>query len=123
MEEDAELKSASRRVLFPDAQDSGRGRNSDIPGAGRSASEAGDKHTRVKITINLDGDVVRQFKERAVKEGRAYQSLINQVLREYLQGSTAEIMAKEVAEILGRDESFLQLLRKELGETPGGGEE
>jgi uncharacterized protein (DUF4415 family) len=108
MDDDLELKNATRRILFPDSADS------KIPGDGRSAAEYADRHTRVKITINLDGDVVRQFKERAAKEGRAYQSLINQVLREHLEGSTPQKMAKDVAEILGSDRRFLDNLVLEL---------
>lgn len=41
---------------------------------------------KVRITIRLDGDIVKKFKEQVHKAGGGnYQSLINQALREYLE--------------------------------------
>ncbi|VEN72654.1 CopG family transcriptional regulator [Candidatus Desulfarcum epimagneticum] len=39
---------------------------------------------KTRITMYIDDDVLREFRERADKSGRGYQTIINQVLREYL---------------------------------------
>ena len=47
-----------------------------------------DRHTKVRITIFIDNDILKFFKARAVKRGKpAYQTQINQALREYMEGS------------------------------------
>ncbi len=46
------------------------------------------RHTKVRITIFLDLDILDFFKARAAKRGKApYQTQINQALREYMEGS------------------------------------
>ena len=46
------------------------------------------RHTKVRITIFLDLDILDFFKSRAAKRGKApYQTQINQALREYMEGS------------------------------------
>ena len=46
------------------------------------------RHTKVRITIFLDLDILTFFKARAAKRGKpAYQTQINQALREYMEGS------------------------------------
>lgn|GEM_PF-507686 len=77
-----------------------------IPGAGTSAARTPSRHTRVKITINLDGDLIEQFKERGEEQGVGYQFLINQALREYLEGTRTERLAREIGELLLANESF-----------------
>ncbi|SLM31653.1 CopG domain protein DNA-binding domain protein [Desulfamplus magnetovallimortis] len=39
---------------------------------------------KTRITIYLDNDVIESFRERADKAGCGYQTVINQVLRDYL---------------------------------------
>jgi len=39
---------------------------------------------KTRITIYLDNDILKEFRERANKEGYGYQTVINQVLREVL---------------------------------------
>ena len=39
-------------------------------------------NAKVNIHIRLDADIVRYFKEKAIREGGKYQPLINQHLRE-----------------------------------------
>ncbi len=47
-----------------------------------------DRHTKVRITILIDNDILKFFKARAAKRGKApYQTQINQALREYMEGS------------------------------------
>ena len=40
------------------------------------------KETDIKVTINLDEDVVRYFKEKSAEVGIPYQTLINLYLRD-----------------------------------------
>lgn len=112
MSDELDFRRAARRVLFDESviQDS-------IPGAGRSAAEGAERHIKVKVTMNLDGDVIGYFKERARAEGRAYQSLINQVLREYVEGERPEQLARKVCDLLVDDPAFLSKLREKLVET------
>lgn len=102
------FSTATRKLLFR-AED-----ETTIPGAGQSAAKVPKKHTRVKVTINLDGDVVDYFKNQAKECGLGYQVLINQALREYAIGRNPERLAQEVGEILLASESFLESLSESL---------
>ncbi len=106
MEKVINFDRAARRALF--------GQEPEIPGAGSSAAKTPARHTRVKITINLDEDIVEHFKTLAQAEGRGYQQLINDSLREYLEGSKGERIAKEVGELLLTDETFLARLAESI---------
>ena len=47
-----------------------------------------DRHTKVRITIFIDNDILKFFKARAAKRGQPpYQTQMNQALREYMEGS------------------------------------
>lgn len=47
-----------------------------------------DRHTKVRITILIDNDILKFFKARASKRGKPpYQTQINQALREYMEGT------------------------------------
>ena len=49
-------------------------------------SELG-RHTKIRITIMLDQDLLQFFKEGAAQQGaQPYQTQINQALREYVSG-------------------------------------
>lgn len=104
--EDAVINRATRRVLFKNVEPV-----QSIPGAGRSAAEGARRHVKTKITINLDGDVLEEVKEHADSEGIGYQTLINQILRDYVVGSKPERLAAEVAERLLVDKLFLAKLK------------
>lgn len=99
---------ATRRALF------GREIETSIPGVGKSAAERPTRHLRVKVTMNLDGDVLNHFKQRALAEGRSYQMLINDTLREVMEGTKPERLAKIVGNILAADPSFIELLQHSL---------
>lgn len=114
MENEPDFSNAARRALFRSAKQS-EGVYENIPGAGRSAAEGPERHVRAKVTMNLDGDIVQFFKNEAARVGRPYQALINQVLREYIEGSRPEKLAREVADILLSDEPFLEALTAQLG--------
>src|SRR5215813_15218718 len=46
------------------------------------------KHTKERITIFIDLDILNFFRARAAKRGQPpYQTQINQALREYMEGS------------------------------------
>jgi uncharacterized protein (DUF4415 family) len=113
MENDVNFNKATRRLLFRDAPAEENPAEL-IPGAGKSAAETPERHIRIKVTMNLDGDVVAFFKARAKNEGQPYQSLINQILRDYVSGSRPERMAKDVAEVLLQDSAFLDNLAQKI---------
>ncbi len=46
---------------------------------------------KTRITIYLDNDVLEAFRERADRAGFGYQTMINQVLREALDHSSAAL--------------------------------
>jgi uncharacterized protein (DUF4415 family) len=55
---------------------------------------------KARITICIDEDVIEQFKQ-LVPEGRGYQSLINQALREWLSAQgVKELIRKELPEMI-----------------------
>lgn len=108
MEQDGDFSKATRRLLFKEPE------KTKIPGAGRSAAERPERHVRTKVTINIDGDIIAFFKERAKEDGRPYQTLMNQVLREYVSGSRTERVAEQVANLLADDEGFLEILRDKV---------
>ncbi len=112
-EEDLALRRATRRLLF-------RSSNPEkIPGAGTSAARTPERHLKVKVTMNLDGDIVQHFKEQAKQVGQPYQSLLNQALRELIEGSKPERIAREVKALLLADDQFLHQLRSELSAPRG----
>jgi hypothetical protein len=45
---------------------------------------------KIKISIRLDEDILTWFKTRAKENMRNYQTDINQVLRDYINGAVAE---------------------------------
>jgi len=108
MPDEAQIRSVTRRVLFDEEPD--------IPGEGSSAAREPERHLRVKVTMNLDGDIVNHFKQRALEEGAGYQWLINRALREFIEGSRTEKLASEVRRQLLDDEVFLARLKRELEE-------
>tara|TARA_Y100000588_G_C13869889_1_gene759847 strand:- start:229 stop:474 length:246 start_codon:yes stop_codon:yes gene_type:complete len=59
---------------------------------------------KTRIAIYLDNEVIKAFRTRAENEGSGYQTMINQILREYLNKREAPL-----------DEAMLRrVLREEL---------
>ena len=71
-----------------------------------------DRHTKVRITIMLDLDVLKFFKARAAKPGAGpYQTQINTALREYIEGQKASGKARGP-----EDERFISRLAERVAE-------
>jgi uncharacterized protein (DUF4415 family) len=73
-----------------------------------------NKETKSRITIYLDADIVEHFKTQAENSKVGYQTLINQTLREKIQGSQTNKTADEVIERLLQDKNALSRLKAEL---------
>lgn len=71
-----------------------------------------DRHIKVRITIFIDHDILKFFKARAAKRGKApYQTQINQALREYMEGSPSPGKGTRVA-----DDKLISRLAERLAE-------
>lgn len=63
---------------------------------------------KTKITIRLDEEVIQQFKDMA-PEGRGYQSLINQALREWLAAQDVkELVREELTDLVDKAVSSIE---------------
>lgn len=73
----------------------------DIPHLAKLQSEEKGK---TRITIMLDNDILSNFRSRAKNEGLGYQTLINQVLKNYTSSSllNEETLRKVIREELKR---------------------
>ncbi len=70
------------------------------------------RHTKVRITIMLDLDVLDFFKKRAVEPGtQPYQTQINQALREYISSSRPTLKDN-----LLKDENFITRVSERVAE-------
>lgn len=72
------------------------------------------KDTKSRITIYLDADIVEHFKTQAENSNTGYQTLINQTLREKIDGSQNMNKADELIERLLQDKTALSRLKAEL---------
>lgn len=52
------------------------------------------ENTKVRITTHLDGEIVTTLKELAEESGGKYQTLLNQILRDYLFDEKKGILAR-----------------------------
>ena len=55
---------------------------------------------KTRITIHIDDVVLAAFRERADAEGRGYQTMINEALREHLSRSGATVSADMIRRIV-----------------------
>ncbi len=53
-----------------------------------------------RITIFLDNDILDEFKQRAEKAGKGYQTLINDTLKADLKDSTSPLTVKILRKVL-----------------------
>ena len=72
------------------------------------------KESKNRITIYLDADIIEHFKMQAEKSNLGYQTLINQALREKVDGTQTEKTADEVIEKHLKDKTALSKLKAEL---------
>jgi uncharacterized protein (DUF4415 family) len=71
-------------------------RATEVPHLNKLREEGG----KVRITMYLDDDIVKEFKTKALSEGTGYQTEINRVLRQYLKSGVTleELIRKAVGE-------------------------
>ena len=74
-------------------------RAKDVPHLKKLQSE---EEGKTRITIMLDNDILKTFRSRAKSEGFGYQTLINQVLKNYIASS------------LLTEETLRRIIREEL---------
>ena len=55
---------------------------------------------KTRIAIYLDKDIIEEFRSRSDSEGRGYQTMMNEALREYLGKGRATVDAKTLRKIL-----------------------
>jgi len=72
------------------------------------------KEAKSRITIYLDADIVEHFKNAAEDSKTGYQTLINQTLREKIDGSQSAENTDKVIERLLQDKAALSRLKAEL---------
>jgi len=63
---------------------------------------------KTRGTIDLDADVLKEFRERADNSGRGYQTMINDALRDYLTKDSKPL----------DEETLRRVLREELQDAP-----
>ena len=74
-----------------------------------------------RITIFLDKEVVSEFRKRAGDTGRGYQTMINEVLREYLTTGRRPVDENTLRKIL-REELKENRQTRRSGRTPKSGD-
>ena len=108
-DDDRVFAQAARKLLYRKEPSADRSHSQESSAAG-----AVGRHVRVKVTMNLDGDLLHFFKERAKSEGRPYQLLVNDALRDAMDVSRKSRVAREVGELLATDPEFLRTLKNQI---------
>lgn len=70
------------------------------------------KDCKSRITIFIDADIIEHFKNLAEENGKGYQTLINQTLRDAVEVETSPI--SDLKEDLLKDKQFLESLKDAL---------
>jgi len=63
---------------------------------------------QTRITMYLDDEILESFRNRAETEGRGYQTLINEVLKAYLQDKTNKPLTESDLRRVLREELLTQ---------------
>jgi uncharacterized protein (DUF4415 family) len=58
------------------------------------------QRNKTRITIHIDDEVLQAFRERADAEGRGYQTMMNEALREHLGRSGERVSANTIRRIV-----------------------
>ena len=77
----------------------GAKRAKDVPHLAKLQAEAASRG-KTRITILLDDDVLAEFRARAKREGKGYQTLINAALRAALSPETAPVTVEALRQVL-----------------------
>jgi hypothetical protein len=85
----------------------------DFSKARRAALVSGKGKTR--ITIYIDDDVLDEFRARAEQAGKGYQTLVNDALRSYLDGSRESPLTATALRRILREELTMAPSRKRSG--------
>ncbi|HMS43109.1 MAG TPA: BrnA antitoxin family protein [Pyrinomonadaceae bacterium] len=101
-------------ILDNEAEFNNRFKRIDCPQRPNFAINKALKEAKNRITIYLDADIVEHFKKEAEKSKTGYQTLINQTLREKIDGSRTKTGADEIIEKLLQDKTALSRLKAEL---------
>jgi uncharacterized protein (DUF4415 family) len=70
------------------------------------------KNCKSRITIFIDADIIDHFKQQAEQNGKGYQTLINQTLRDSIEVEKPQHLS--VKEDLLKDKQFLENLKTAL---------
>jgi uncharacterized protein (DUF4415 family) len=70
------------------------------------------KDCKSRITIFIDADIIEHFKQQAEQNGKGYQTLINQTLRDSIEVEKPQLLS--VKEDLLKDKQFLESLKTAL---------
>jgi uncharacterized protein (DUF4415 family) len=65
-------------------------------------------HGKTRITIYLDDEILDKFREQAEMTGMGYQTLINEVLKKYLQSPSDQPLTQEDLRRILREELSLR---------------
>ena len=64
---------------------------------------------KMRITINLDRDIIAYFKHQAAETARGYQTLINDALRQYIGlASTTDVLTNLIERVKRLEQSMLR---------------
>ena len=55
---------------------------------------------KTRITIYLDNDIIRTFRERSDTAGYGYQTMINEALREYLHKTEKPVTEASIRQVI-----------------------
>ena len=55
---------------------------------------------KTRITIHIDNDVLAAFREKAAEQGKGYQTLINDALRQAIQDKAQPVTAETLRKII-----------------------
>jgi len=80
----------------------------------RILSSPSGRDSKSRITTFMDADIVDHFKKLAAKEGKGYQTLINQALREIVDAERQTLEKEDLKKELLSDKKFLQKLKTAL---------
>lgn len=58
------------------------------------------QRNKTRITIHVDNDVLETFRERAAAEGRGYQTMINEALRQHVDRAPERLSADTIRRIV-----------------------